>query len=48
MFGQLPRKPVNKKAYDELKSSLIMFASLVATVRFIPYLLAGVQKASSS
>lgn len=47
MFNQLPRKSDNKKAYDELKTSLYMFASLVATVRFIPYLLAGIQKASS-
>ena len=46
MFGQ-PPKSNNKKAYDELKTSLMIFGGLVATVRFIPYLLAGLQKTSS-
>ena len=44
---QPPRKSDNKRAYAELKTSLAIFASLVAAVRFAPYLLHGLQKASS-
>ena len=47
MFGGPPRKPDTKRAYAELKTSLTIFLGLVATVRFIPYLAAGIQRASS-
>ncbi len=42
-----PRRPDQRQAMKELQSSVLMFSILVAAVRFTPYLLHGLQKASS-
>ena len=47
MFGGPPPKKDTKRAYAELKSSLALFGGLVATIRFLPYLFHGIQRASA-
>lgn len=42
-----PRKPDAKKAYKELRANLVMFGTMVVTIRVAPYLLHLYQQASS-
>lgn len=42
-----PRRPDPKKAQKELNSNVVLFGTMVVTVRLLPYVLHLYQKATS-